>query len=279
MLACITIGERDEGMLKNRSACRHSELDRRDYQINENLNVLLRERYSFVGTRLPPGAKVLDVGAGYALSAVYLKDLDVILTDVTYSATLDVVASADRLPFRDESFDAVLLIAVLHHLEFPLRGLDEAQRVVRPSGKIFILEPHGSWFLKAVLRLTKHEYFDSNIDPYAERSCKSGDPDPASGNNAIGDIIFGDLVRFKRRYPQLSIEHWRMNECFSFVNSGGVNISAPYVPLPPTILKLITATDRFLTNRWPGIFAFVQEIVLTKTSLTPKAHCMSETSD
>jgi hypothetical protein len=83
-------------------------------------------------------------------------------------------------------------------------------------------------------------------------------------------------MRFKRRYPQLSIEHWRMNECFSFLNSGGVNISAPYVPLPQAILKLVTATDRFLTSRWPGIFAFVQEIVLKKT--TPTSHTTSETS-
>jgi len=252
-------------MLKHRSSRQQSESDRDgDYQINENLNVLLRERYSFIASRLPRGAKVLDIGAGYALSPIYLQDLSLILTDVTLNASVDAVASADQLPFRDGSFDAVLLIAVLHHLEFPLRGLDEAQRVIRPGGKIFILEPHGSWFLKTTLRLTKHEYFDPNIDPYGEQSCKSLDPDPASGNNAIGDMIFGDLKQFERRYPQLSIEHWRMNECFSFLNSGGVNVSAPYLPLPPALSKLIAATDRFLTTHWPGVFAFVQEIVLDK---------------
>ena len=234
-------------------------------KVSRNLDALLRERFSFAKSRIPAGSKVLEVGAGRGLTPRYLDGLSFVLTDVTRNDWLDVVASGDYLPFRDASFDAVLLIAVLHHMEFPLRGLDEALRVVRPGGQIFVLEPHGSWFLRAMLGITKHEYFDAGVDPYSDLSCKSAKGDPQWGNNAIGDLIFADPLRFKQRYPQLTVEHWKMAECFSFMNSGGVNIAVPYIPLPSAVVRWLIGADRVLARRWPDVFAMVQEIVLRRS--------------
>src|SRR5262245_64964125 len=42
-----------------------------------------------------------------------------------------VAALAERLPFADQSFDAALAFATVHHWQNPLAGLREMQRVAR----------------------------------------------------------------------------------------------------------------------------------------------------
>lgn len=44
------------------------------------------------------------------------------------------VADADRLPFHDATFDAVVTYGALHHLPRPARTCRDIQRIVRPGG-------------------------------------------------------------------------------------------------------------------------------------------------
>ena len=46
----------------------------------------------------------------------------------------------DRLPIRDATMDVALLSQALHHAENPERALAEAQRILRPGGRVLILE-------------------------------------------------------------------------------------------------------------------------------------------
>lgn len=229
-----------------------------------NLEALLEERFAFIKNVLEPGALVLELGAGRGHTRRLLDGVNLVQTDVEWNEWLDVVATAESLPFADNSFDAVLIVAVLHHLDFPLRGLDEAARVVRPGGRIFVSEPHGSVVLRALLRFLQHEHYDPNVDPYSDKRCKSEGRSSWDGNNAIPDLIFGDRARFARRFPMLQIDHSRYCECLLFINSGGVNIRTPHIPMPDALTPLVVGFDRFLAGRWPGIFALGQEIVLTK---------------
>jgi SAM-dependent methyltransferase len=52
------------------------------------------------------------------------------------------VAAGESLPYEDESFDVVVGIAVLHHLDVKL-GSRELHRVLRPGGKALFVEPMG----------------------------------------------------------------------------------------------------------------------------------------
>lgn len=65
------------------------------------------------------------------------------------------VASAETLPFQDESFDIVFFTLSFHHVpaELMKQALDEAIRVVRPGGRIVFLEPtfSGSFFESEIL--------------------------------------------------------------------------------------------------------------------------------
>ena len=96
------------------------------------------------------GLRVVDVGCGTGQFSHFLgiRLVDVIATDVDYSLVRKVgrnenpiVADAMYIPLRDESVDAVLSIYVLEHLREPIRGLNEARRVLRCNGLFFLAVP------------------------------------------------------------------------------------------------------------------------------------------
>jgi len=53
-----------------------------------------------------------------------------------------VLVTGARLPFDDASFDAVVLVDTIHHLEDVPATFDEVTRVLRPGGHVLIFEPN-----------------------------------------------------------------------------------------------------------------------------------------
>jgi len=51
------------------------------------------------------------------------------------------LGSVTRLPCPDESFDLILLLDVIEHLEEPLTALTEVYRVLRPGGRVLMTFP------------------------------------------------------------------------------------------------------------------------------------------
>lgn len=67
--------------------------------------------------------------------------VQVIGTDVYASANTQAVADGHALPFRDGSFDAVVIQAVLEHVLEPQHVADEIHRVLRPAGLVYADTP------------------------------------------------------------------------------------------------------------------------------------------
>jgi SAM-dependent methyltransferase len=106
------------------------------YRIEERVRRAM-ERYG------PADPKVLEVGSGSGLLQDVVRDytgLDIAETAACYYHKPFVAASADSLPFADDTFDAVWSVWVLEHLTNPERALAEMRRVVRPGG-ILVLMP------------------------------------------------------------------------------------------------------------------------------------------
>jgi SAM-dependent methyltransferase len=80
---------------------------------------------------------VLDAGAG--LRSVYYSN--VVNAEIVDYPTTDVLAFADALPFKDNSFDAVISLNVLEHVPNPFAAADELQRVLKPGGDLYVAVP------------------------------------------------------------------------------------------------------------------------------------------
>jgi SAM-dependent methyltransferase len=67
--------------------------------------------------------------------------LRVVTSDVYLSPRVDVVCDGHNLPFAAETFDGVVLQAVLEHVLDPVRVVEEAYRVLRTDGILYAESP------------------------------------------------------------------------------------------------------------------------------------------
>ena len=92
-----------------------------------------------------PGRRLLDVGGGTGNYALALRDegwgpivcdrSPDMLARAAAKGLETVEADAQQLPFADASFDAVMCVSMLHHVEDPALALAEQRRVLRAGGR------------------------------------------------------------------------------------------------------------------------------------------------
>jgi SAM-dependent methyltransferase len=80
---------------------------------------------------------VLDCGCGRR--PVYYPN--VVNYEIVDYDTTDVIGVGERLPFEDNTFDAVLSIAVLEHVRDPFTCAKEISRVLKPGGELYCSVP------------------------------------------------------------------------------------------------------------------------------------------
>jgi ubiquinone/menaquinone biosynthesis C-methylase UbiE len=109
-----------------------------------------------------PGPRLADIGGGtgnYALAleqegweAVVIDRSPEMLAYAARKGLTTMIAAAERLPLADESFDAAMLVSMLHHVADPAAALSEARRILRVGGRMAVMaftqeDVHDLWFL------------------------------------------------------------------------------------------------------------------------------------
>ncbi|MDZ4871160.1 MAG: hypothetical protein CLLPBCKN_000548 [Chroococcidiopsis cubana SAG 39.79] len=89
--------------------------------------------------------KVLVVGSsirGQGMEPLYsAPDLELVETDVAFGADVSIICDAHSLPFADNSFDGVVIQAVLEHVVDPYQCVAEVHRVLKPEGVVYSETP------------------------------------------------------------------------------------------------------------------------------------------
>jgi ubiquinone/menaquinone biosynthesis C-methylase UbiE len=110
-----------------------------------------KKRIGLIERYVPPDSYVLDIGCGYyPQNLIGLKNkirkgvgIDMDIPEASPSDKISFVRHRidKTLPFPDDDFDCVTILAVLEHLEYPKEIIEECRRVLKPGGKIIITMP------------------------------------------------------------------------------------------------------------------------------------------
>lgn len=105
------------------------------------------------------GGPLLDIGCAYGFllerfqgrAELYGHDISAHAIELARArlpaASFSLGSAADPLPFADRSFAGVMMTDVIEHLTRAdqSRALDEAARVLRPGGTLYITTPNHNW--------------------------------------------------------------------------------------------------------------------------------------
>ncbi len=217
------------------------------------LRKLYKDFYQEMFVRLSSSAKsvVVEIGSGGGIIKEVIPFA--ITSDVRSGEGIDMVFNAGEMPFPNESIDALLMINVFHHLQNVEGCLKSFNRVLRPGGKIIMVEPTNTPWRRWTDRRFHHEIFD----PLASWDIGPGGPLSAA-NGALPWIVFiRDRKLFEEKFPPLRVSYIREHTPFRYFISGGFS----YPQLLPSftyefVKKMENALNPFM--QWIGIFQTIE---------------------
>jgi len=220
-----------------------TQLRRRIIQEKPFLRAIYEDWYAQLTAALPTGT-VLELGSG----AGFLPNA--ITSDVFLVEGIDAVMDARSLPFRASSLAATVMVDVLHHVPDVGAFFGEAVRVLRPGGRIVMIEPWVTPWSRFVYRHLHHEPFLPEAATWEFPSVG-----PLSGaNGALPWIVFvRDRARFEREFPSLRIVSIKPMMPFIYLLSGGVSMRSF---VPALTFRAFRAMERALAPLMPRLAMF-----------------------
>jgi SAM-dependent methyltransferase len=199
----------------------------------------------------------VELGAGFAgLKSVFP---GCIATDLFPTPWVDQSENVYRLSFADATVSNLVMMDVFHHLEFPGDALTEFIRVLKPNGRLILLEPDVGMLGFAVYGLFHHEPL--GLRQKIQWNGSKGDLDRpqyyAAQSNAFRIFHRGEFQTHLQEWDVVCIQRLA---ALSYIMAGGLRKRQLYPTAAYGWLKWI---DRVL-DRFPYLFATRMFVVLQK---------------
>ncbi len=199
-----------------------------DARTNEHREIILRKKflknlykewYLMFKSRLEgvPEGKFIEIGSGGGFIKEYIPQ--VITSDITQFPWTDETYSALNIPYADNTASAIFMIDTFHHLPDARKFLSEVNRILKPGGKMIMVEPANSRWGSFIYKNFHHEPFD------ATAGWTIPDSGPLTGaNGALPWIVFArDRNLFEQLFPTLKINLIKYHTPLRYLLSGGVS--------------------------------------------------------
>jgi len=202
----------------------------------------------------------LELGSGSGNLKEYFNNI--ICSDIVFCPWINICFDAHTPAFKNNSFDNIIMIDVLHHLANPVLFLNNAHKILNQNGRIIILEPYSSLFSGIIYSIFHKEPFDFN-DPLFDKGNKVDSKRAFAANQATAQILFylraNEFHRnFQARYKIVKKE---LLSCISYPFSGGFENKSF---LPDFLIELLIKSEKYL-SLLGKLIAFRTLIVLEKT--------------
>jgi SAM-dependent methyltransferase len=235
-------------------------IHREVWEKKKALRLLYRDYHRQLFESCPDGV-ILDIGGGTA----HIKESrsDVISVDILSFPGIDVVADAHGLPFPNGFFAGVVMLDVLHHLERPIEFLQEAARVLKPGGRLAMIEPAMTTLARRFYDRFHEEPVDMKADPFAPVAIKP-DRDPFDANQAIPTLLFANAPARKlveQTIPSLRVRSVEWFSLFAYPLSGGFQ---EWSLLPAALVGPMLAFEKQVPTLVRKHLAFRMMVVLER---------------
>lgn len=226
-------------------------IDRKAYLKEKKfLYNIYKDWYAFLTRRMSelPKGQIVELGSGGG----FIKDIhpEVITSDVMDLPHVDLVFSAENMPFESASISAFFMIDVLHHIPDCNNFFREVDRCLKKGGMLIMSEPANTPWSKFVYQHFHHETFD----PHAGWEIKDASGPLSSANGAIPWIVFKrDRKIFEQRFPNLDIQNIELHTPFRYLISGGFSKKSL---LPASLYKAVYFCENILKPIYPLIAMF-----------------------
>lgn len=208
----------------------------------------------------------LEVGSGIAASRNFFSNL--ITSDIVKTPYVDCAMSAYNLKSGNKGLWAnIFAVDVLHHLKQPMLFFESASKVLRPDGRIILVEPAATLGGSAFYKLFHHEPIKpSQIK--APFEFKSNDPKGNFANMGMGVGLFKhcrNQIDELLKLHSLNCRTMNYRDLIAYPLTGGY--SKPEI-FPVVILKYILRIEKYIPQFLLKIFGLRILVVIEKARIT-----------